>query len=152
MLSLFQLGQPQRIISGLKTNFNLSPTSSFHKSPQLFLKPKLKLYPQFWNTNPEKHQLSVSMSKVTSFILWHKGTGVSHSQHRKNLAEVLEIYADEWTKRVKISKKKILGSRSSMQDYIRTCSGFKKKENLCVLGSQQMGLSFLRVKYPTAEL
>ena len=53
----FEPSQPQRIISGLKTNFNLSRSYSFHgllypKSP--FLKPQLKLYPQFQNTNPEK--------------------------------------------------------------------------------------------------
>ena len=42
---------PQRITSWLKTNFNLSPSYSFHKSlyhRSLFLKLKHKLYPQFW--------------------------------------------------------------------------------------------------------
>ena len=37
------------------------------------------------------HQLSVTMSRVTYFILWaHTGTAVRHSQHRKDLEEVLE--------------------------------------------------------------
>ena len=36
------------------------------------------------------HQLSVTMSRVTYFILHaHTGTLVSHSQHRKNSGEVL---------------------------------------------------------------
>ena len=46
----FESCQPQRIISGLKTNFSLSPSYSFHKSLYrkfLFIKPQLKLYPQF---------------------------------------------------------------------------------------------------------
>ena len=55
----FEPSQPQRIImSGLKTNFSLSPYSYlFNKSLYhkfLFLKPQLKLYPQFWNANPGK--------------------------------------------------------------------------------------------------
>ena len=105
----FEPSQPQRIISGLKTNFSLSPTYSYHRSlyhKSLFLKPQLKLYPQFWkNSNTcfgthlysagtkhgNLHQLSVTMSRVTYFILRsHIGTVVSHSQHRKNLEEVLE--------------------------------------------------------------
>ena len=37
------------------------------------------------------HHLSVMKSRVTYFILRaHPGTGVSHSQHWKNLEEVLE--------------------------------------------------------------
>ena len=54
--------QPKRIISGLKTNFNLSPTYSFHQSlhhKSLFLKPQLKFFPQFRNANPEKIMTSV---------------------------------------------------------------------------------------------
>ena len=49
--------QPQRITSGLKTNFNLSPCYSFHKSSyhkSLFLNPQLKFYPQFQNAKPDK--------------------------------------------------------------------------------------------------
>ena len=37
------------------------------------------------------HRLSVTMSRVTYFILQaYTGTGVSHSRHRKNSGEVLE--------------------------------------------------------------
>ena len=53
----FQPSQPQRITSGLKANFSLSPSYSFHKildHKSLFLKPQLKFYPQFRNVNPEK--------------------------------------------------------------------------------------------------
>ena len=36
-----------------------------------------------------------------------------------------------------------------MRGYIRTCSRLKN-ENLCVLGSKQLGLYFLRLQDPTA--
>ena len=108
----FEPSQPQKIISRLKTNFYLSPYL-FHKSlylKSLFLKPQLKLHPQVRNANQTNnntcfgaylhstgtqhgnlHQLSVTMSRVTYFILRaHTGTCVSHSQHRKNSGEVLK--------------------------------------------------------------
>ena len=49
-------------------------------------------YLYFAGTRHENlHQLSVTMSRVTYSILRaHTGTGVSHSQHRKNSGEVLE--------------------------------------------------------------
>ena len=63
----FQPSQPQRITSGLNTNFNLAPSYSlhkllYHKSFFCFfvlflfccLKPQLKFYPQFRNAKPEK--------------------------------------------------------------------------------------------------
>ena len=47
------------------------------------------------------HKLSVTTSRVSYFILRaHTGTGVSHSQHRRNSGEVLEkmqVNAPEWT-------------------------------------------------------
>ena len=54
----FEPSQPQRITSGLNTNFNLSPSHSFHKSldhKSFLLKPQLKFYPQFRNAKPEKN-------------------------------------------------------------------------------------------------
>ena len=55
------------------------------------------------------------MSRVTYFILRiHTGTGVTHSQHRKNLGEVWEKNTGGWTRRVEISKAEISGSRHSM--------------------------------------
>ena len=70
------------------------------------------------------HPLSVTMSKVTCFILLaHTRTGVSYSQHRKNSG------AGEWIRRVEMSKEEIPGSRRSMHGYIWTCSKIKR-ENL----------------------
>ena len=53
----FEPSQPQRIISGLNTNFNLSPSYSFHKSlhhKSFILKQHLRFYPQFRNVTPQK--------------------------------------------------------------------------------------------------
>ena len=81
----------------------------------LFLKPQLKFYPQnserkprktkhmFWSLFiPRGHSARESASgRVTSFILRaYTGSGVSHSQHRKKLGEVLEKNEGKWTGRV----------------------------------------------------
>ena len=53
----FKPSQAQCIRSGLKTNFNLSPSYSVHKSlypKPLFLKTQHKFCPQLLNANPEK--------------------------------------------------------------------------------------------------
>ena len=53
----FEPGEPQRMTSGLNSNFTLSPSYSFHKSlyhKSLFLKPQLKPHPQFRNAKSEK--------------------------------------------------------------------------------------------------
>ena len=102
----FESSPPQRITSGLKTNFKLSPAYSFHKSlyqKSPFLKPQLKFYPQFRNEKPEKQNTFWSLfiifrehltrklasSRVTYFILRaYTGTSIRHSQHRKNSGEV----------------------------------------------------------------
>ena len=58
-------------------------------------------------------------NRVTYFILRaYTRTGVSHSEHRKKLGEVLEKNAGEWTRRVEISKEDIPGSKRSMSGYI----------------------------------
>ena len=76
------------------------------------------------------HQFPVTMSKVTCFILWaYTGTGLSHSQHRKNWGGVLEKYAVEWAGRVEISKEEIPVSNRSTHGYIGTRSRLKG-ENL----------------------
>ena len=60
---------------------------------------------------------------MTYFILRaYTGSGVSHSQHRKKLGEVLEKNAGEWTGRVEISEEEIPGSKRSMYGYILTYS------------------------------
>ena len=81
----FEPSQPQRITSGLYTNFTLSPSHSFHKSSyhkSCFL--SLFIFHGYSTWEP-------ASSRVTYFIpLAYTGTGVSHSQHRKKLGEVLE--------------------------------------------------------------
>ena len=49
--------QPQKITSGLNTNFNLSLGYSFHMSwyESFLLKPQIKFYPKFRNAKPEKN-------------------------------------------------------------------------------------------------
>ena len=76
------------------------------------------------------YQLSVTMSRVTYFILLtHTGTGGIHSQHRKKkkkkTRERLWENASEWTGLVEISKEEIPGSRRSMYVYVRTCCKVK---------------------------
>ena len=62
-------------------------------------------------------------NRVTCFILRaYTGTGVSHSQHRKKLGEVLEKNAGDWTGRVEISNEEIPGSKRSMYGYVLTYS------------------------------
>ena len=62
-------------------------------------------------------------NRVTYFILRaYTGSGVSHSQHRKKMGEVLEKNAGEWTGRVEISEEEIPGSKRSMYGYILTYS------------------------------
>ena len=101
----FEPCQPQRIILGLKTNFNLSPSYSFHESHVSFSQTTTQIISTISERKPRKsfgvylesagtqkrnrHQLSATMSRVTCFILRaHTGTGVSHRQHRKNSQEV----------------------------------------------------------------
>ena len=53
--------------------------------------------------------MSVTMSRVTYFILRaHTGTGVSHSQHRKNSGDVLEKMQVKGPEKLKLARKKSL--------------------------------------------
>ena len=73
-------------------------------------------------------QLSVMMSRVTYSILRaHTGTGVSHSQHKKNSRDVWGKNADEWTKRVKLARKKSLAVGLACRTISGPVPGFKKK-------------------------
>ena len=57
---------------------------------------------------------------MTYFILRaYTGTGVSHSQHRKNM-ERFRQNASEWTGRVEISKEEIHSSKRSMYVWLYT--------------------------------
>ena len=88
------------------------------------------------------HQLSVTMSRLTFFILFC-GPTQEPVLVTDNTVKTRERFgkknAGEWTRRVEISKEEIPGSRCSTRGYIRTCSRLKR-ENLGALGSQQMGL------------
>ena len=54
----FEPGQPQRVTSGLNTNFSLPPSYSFPKllyqKPFSFFQTPFKFYPEFRNAKPEK--------------------------------------------------------------------------------------------------
>ena len=127
---------------------NQSPSHSFHKSlshKSLFLKPQLKLYPQFQNANSEKqkymfwagtehrnlHHMSVSISRVTYFLLQaHTETDVSHNQHRKSSGEVFEKMQVNGPVEEKLARKKSLAvGVACMAVYIQTCRRLKR-ENL----------------------
>ena len=61
-----------------------------------------------------------ALSRVTYFILQaYTETGVSHSQHKKTLGEVLEKMQVNGPE-VEISKEEIPGSKLSMYGYIPT--------------------------------
>ena len=81
----FKPSQPQRITSGLNTNFTLSPSYSFQKSSyhkSCFL--SLFIFHGHSTREP-------SSSRETYFILRaYTGTGVSHSQQRKKSGDVLK--------------------------------------------------------------
>ena len=69
----------------------------------------------FWNLysagtqHGSLHQLSVTMIRVTYFVLRaHTGTGVSHSQHRRNWGEVFENMQVNGPKGKKLTRKKSL--------------------------------------------
>ena len=91
----FEPSQPQRITSGLNTNFTLSAGYSFHKSSyhkSSFL--SLFIFRGHSTREPASNRL-------TYFILRaYTGTSVSQSQRRKKLGEVLEKMQVNGLKRV----------------------------------------------------
>ena len=136
----FQPSQPQKNTSGLKIHFNLSPTDLFHKTlhnESLFLKPQHKFYPQFWNTNPEKQQHMFKSQFIfcghstwepaSSRVTYFYSVGLHRNRCQpqliqENFGRGFGKDAGEWTRRVKISKEEIPGSRCSMYGYILTYS------------------------------
>ena len=112
----FEPSQPQRITSGLNTNFSLSPSYSFHES--LYHKSCCLSLFIFRGHSTRKP----ASGRVTYFILWaYTGTSVSHSQHRRN-REKFWKNAGGLTGRVEISKEEISGSKRSIYGYILTYS------------------------------
>ena len=65
---------PQRITSGLRRNFSLSPCYSFHKSH--FLKLQIQFYSQFRNGNPKrrKNKKTKNNNKCFGAYLYSAGT------------------------------------------------------------------------------
>ena len=113
----FEPSQPQRITSGLNTNFTLSPSYTFRKSSYQ----KSCFFGLFIFCGHSTRE--PASSRVTHFILQaYTGTGVSHSQHRKKIGRGFGINAGEWTGRVEISNEEIPGSKRSMYGYIPTYS------------------------------
>ena len=75
----FEPSQPRRITSGLNTNFTLSPNYSFRNSSYH----KLSFLSQWIFRGHSTRE--PACSRLTYFILRaYTGTGVSHSQHRRN--------------------------------------------------------------------
>ena len=110
----FEPSQPQT--SGLNTNFTLSPSYSFHKSPyhkSCFL--SLFTLRRYSTREPASGRVAYLFCGPT------QEPCVSHSQHRKN-QERFGKNADEWTRRVEIGKEEIPGSKRSMYGYILTFS------------------------------
>ena len=76
----FEPSQPQRITSGLNTNFTLSYSVN---NEQVILPQVMFVFVFFFFCRHSTRESA--SSKVTYFILRaYTGTGVSHSQHRKN--------------------------------------------------------------------
>ena len=86
---------PQRITSGLNTEFTLSPSYSFHKSSYY----KSWVFVLFFSLYIFRRHSTreAASSRVTYFILQaDTGTSVSHSQHRKKLGEILDLMQVNW--------------------------------------------------------
>ena len=100
----FEPSQPQRITSGLKTNFNISPIYLFRKSlyhKSFFRRLEPKLYPQLRNTDLEELIMHVSEPVyICGHSTWEPASifcnvkqgdlFYSAGPHRKNSGEVLE--------------------------------------------------------------
>ena len=107
-----ELSQPQRITSGLNTNFTLSPSHSFYKS-SYHKSSFLNLFIFRGHSTREP-----ASSRVTYFILRaYTGTGVSHSQRRKKIGRRFGKNAREWIGRVEIRKKSLAVSIACMAIY-----------------------------------
>ena len=137
----FEPSQPQRIASGLNTNFTLSPTYSFHKSSYH------KSYCFSLYIFSGHSAWEPASSRVTYFILQaYTGTSVSHSKHREKNWEGFWKKC-RWMDQEGRNWQEIPGSRHSMHGYTWTCSRLKR-EKLWALCSQQMSLKFLHLQNP----
>ena len=141
----FEPSQPQRITSGLNTNFTLSPSYSFHKSlyykSSFFSLSLSQTTPQILSTISErKTRKTITHVLEPTNIPWalNKGTFIQQGDlfysiglHRnrcwpqptqEKIGGGFRKNAGEWTGRVEISKDEISGSKRSMFGYILTYS------------------------------
>ena len=104
----FKPSQPQRITSGLKTNFTLSPSYSFHKSSyhkSCFF--SLFIFPGHAGTCIWQSDLFYSAGLHRNHVLATADTGeIGRCFGKKN--------AGEWTGRVEVSKEEISSSKRNM--------------------------------------
>ena len=112
----FEPSQPQRIASGLNTNFTLSPSYSLHKS----LHHKSCFLACLYSAGTQHRNLHLAGWPFL-FCGPKQEPCVSHSQHRKN-REKFSKNAGEWAGRVDISKEEIPGSKLSMCGCVLTYS------------------------------
>ena len=116
----FEPSQPQRIISGLNTNFTLSPRFSFHKSSyhkscfnKYFLASLYSARTQHGNLHPAGWPI-LFCGPTHESVLATANTGKIGRGFGKNTGE--------WTGSVEINKEEIPGSERSMYGYILTYS------------------------------
>ena len=112
----FEPSQPQRITSGLNTNFTLSPSQSFHKSSYH----KSCCFSLFIFRGHSTRE--PASGRVTYFVLRaYTGTMCQPQSAQEKSGEVWKN-AGEWTGRVDISKEEISGSKRSMYGSLLTYS------------------------------
>ena len=104
----FEPSQPQRITSGLNTNFILPPSYSFHK-PWYQKSWVFSLFIFRGHSTREP-----AFSRVTYFIL--------RLHREEKIGRGFGKNAGEWTGRVETSKGEIPGSKRSMYGYLLTYS------------------------------
>ena len=115
----FKPSQPQRITSGLNTNYTLSPSQSFHKSSNH--KVMVFFFSLFIFRGHSARE--PASSRVTQFILRaYTGTMCQPQPTQGKIGRGFGKNAGEWTGSVEISKKEIPGSKRSMYGYILTYS------------------------------
>ena len=117
IIRCFEPSQPQRITSGLNTNFTLSPSYSFDKSSYH----KSCSWAYLNSAGTQHENLHPAGWPILLYGLTQEPC-VSHSQHRKNRERFWNKNAGERTGSAEISKEEIPGSKPSMYGYILTYS------------------------------
>ena len=131
----FEPSQPQRITSGLNTNFTPSPNYSFHKSSYH----KSCFFSLFFLYSAgTQHRNLLPAGWPILFSRPTQEQVLATANTRQNWERVWKN-AGEWTRRVEISKEEIPGSKRNMYGYILTYSRLYR-ENIYALCSHQMGL------------